>query len=47
LVEKKTGGTFLREVGKETWVQVTDSKILCQSKTPRYAAKLKAFIDQL
>jgi len=47
LVEKKTGGTFLREVGKETWVQVTDSNILCQSKTPGYAAKLKAFIDQL
>ncbi len=47
LVENKTGGTFLREVGKATWVQVTDSEILCQFKAPRDAAKLKAFIEQL
>jgi hypothetical protein len=51
-VENKTGGTFLREVGKETWVQVTDSKILSQFRAPQFRyirdkAKLKAFIDQL
>ena len=52
LVENKTGGTFLREVGKETWVQVIDSEILCQYRAPKFRspadkAKLKAFIDQM
>lgn len=47
LVENKTGGKFLREVGKETWVRLVDSKILCQYRAPRDMDKLRAFIDTM
>lgn len=47
LVENKTGGKFLREVGKEPWVRINDSKVLCQYRVPRDTDKLRVFIDQL
>lgn len=49
LVENKTGGKFLREVGKETWVQIvnTPSSIYCQYRAPRDMTKLRAFLDQM
>lgn len=47
LVENQTGGKFLREVGKETWIPVTDSNLLGQSKVRKDAEKLRAFIAQL
>ena len=47
LVENKTGGKFLREVGKETWVRLVDSEILCQYRAPRDMDKLRAFIDTM
>jgi hypothetical protein len=34
LVENKTGGKFLREFGKETWVRLVDSAIICQNRAP-------------
>lgn len=47
LVKNKTGGKFLREVGKDAWVRIFDSKILCQFTAPRPSEKLRAFINQL
>jgi hypothetical protein len=32
LVENKTGGQFLREIGKETWVRVVDAQMLYKFK---------------
>lgn len=32
LVENKTGGQFLREIGKETWIRVIDAQVLCKFK---------------
>lgn len=46
LVENKTGGQFLREIGKETWIPLSDTQIVCQFKSPAISEKLKAFIDQ-
>lgn len=45
LVENKTGGRFLREIGKKSWVRVVDSDIFCQYRVPRDISKLCAFID--
>jgi hypothetical protein len=47
LVENKTGGKFLREIGKETWVRLIDTKVFCQFKLPSHTEKLRAFIDQI
>lgn len=32
LIENKTGGRFLREIGKETWVRIIDTQVLCNFK---------------
>jgi hypothetical protein len=35
LVENNTGGKFLREVGKEPWVRVFETQLLCGFRAPR------------
>lgn len=47
LVENKTGGKFLREVGKETWIRVVDAETICQYKAPENMDKLRAFIGTI
>lgn len=32
LVENKTGGLFLREIGKEKWVRAVEAQVLCKFK---------------
>lgn len=43
LVENKTGGKFLREIGKETWVMLVDSGVLNQNRSLRDMDKLRTF----
>lgn len=45
LVENKTGAKFLREIGKKTWIQYAQTKIICQFKLNKMD-KLLANIDQ-
>lgn len=45
-VENKTGGQFLREVGKEPWERVLETRVICQFKAPM-GDKLKAFIERM
>lgn len=44
LVENKTGGKFLREVGNEPWASVVDSKVFCEFKAPPNIPKLTKFL---
>jgi hypothetical protein len=43
LVENKTGGKFLREIGKEAWVRLDDSGVLNQNRSLRDMDKLRTF----
>ena len=47
LVENKTGGKFLREMGNGKWIPLGESEIVCQYKAPRDMKKLRAFIESL
>jgi len=44
LVENKTGGKFLREVGNEPRARIVDSKVFCQLNLPNNISKLGKFI---
>lgn len=45
LVENKTGGTFLREVGRAPWIPIVNVRVICQFKAPK-GDKLRAFLDE-
>jgi hypothetical protein len=47
LVENKTGGKFLREVGKEQWSRLINPKVYCQFSVPKGGDKLKAFLKSI
>jgi hypothetical protein len=45
LVENKTGGKFLREVGNNPWESLPESRVICKLKIPKKSQQLKEFID--